>query len=124
MLEFCSLMDSMQRSGKGIETSILVIEHESGKLQTVGDASPIYRYWKQEIEAELESQGDRQFPKTFPLPLKAMLLDWEALRDRFVTAIDEHAPTITSNAPGLRKQWHPDKAEEIVGWVKEKLGLA
>jgi len=40
-----------------------------------------------------------------------------------VELIRNHAPTITSNAIHLRKVWSAEAADEVIKWVKQKLGL-
>jgi hypothetical protein len=112
MLEFCSLWNSMTRAGKGVETSVLAIEHESGRLKTMGDLDPILRYWDSDTARD-----------AFPVVLKSNGLDREFWRNKFKATLVECAPTITSDVIGLRKVWSAGRADEILAWVKQKLGL-
>lgn len=72
--------------------------------------SPLEQYWKNE-------------PTDFPTIFTQKKMSKELLRDAFVNLLRNHAPTITSDAIGLQKQWSDKTSAEIIDWVKRKLNL-
>jgi hypothetical protein len=118
MIELCSLLQSLQKSQRGVDTNVLVIEHESGRRWTAGDLAPIVNHWKNLKLTELDGE---QVPKELP----EQLLDqsWKRLVKRFLSAIELQSTPLTSDAPQIRKAWSKEKENEIIVWVKQKLGL-
>lgn len=110
MAEFEAMIESLSEKGKSFQESVLLIEHPSGRLHTEEDLEPLEKFWK----------GD---PPNFPVIFMQKKLSRDLFREAFVDLLRNHAPTITSNAVGLRKAWTAEAAEEIITLVKRKLGL-
>jgi hypothetical protein len=108
----------LTKSNKGDDKSVLVIAHETGNKWTVGDIAPIVAYWNNLPLVEID--GDN-YPKS--LPEQLFDLNWKQLRQKFISVITDTSVPLTSNSVSLRKVWSPEKAQEIIAWVKQKLGL-
>ena len=118
MLEFSSLMSSLIKSNRGIDKSVLVIEHETGKKWTAGDVAQIVDHWE---NLELVKIKRIQYPKN--LPEQLLKYNWQLLVDEFIQNVVMSSTPLTSDAPGLRREWKPENADEIIAWVKQKLRL-
>ena len=110
MAEFEAMIESLSEKGKSFQESVLLIEHPTGRLHTDEDLEPLEKFW----------EGS---PPNFPLIFTQKKLSKVLFQKAFVDLLKNHAPTITSNAIGLRKAWTPEAAGEIITWVKRKLGL-
>ena len=118
MLEFSSLMSSLMKSSRGIDKSVLLIEHETGRKWTAGDVAKIVRHWQSLKLVEID--GD-----LYPKELPEQLLDynWKRLVNKFTQIVTDSSRQLSSDVPGLRREWKPENADEIIAWVKQKLGL-
>ena len=110
MAEFNAMIESLPDQEKSFEHSVLLVEHPSGPLQNEEHQKPIEEYWS-------------SIPAQFPAVFRQKYIDKKLMADRFVELIRNHAPTITSNAIHLRKVWSAEAADEVIKWVKQKLGL-
>ena len=118
MLELSSLIESLKKSNKGVDKSVLVIEHESGRKWTAGDVTRIVEHWK---NLELVGPDHEKVPKDMPEQL--MDYNWQRLVRRFINVIETDSTPLSSNAPQIRRVWSRDASTEIITWVKQKLGL-
>ena len=120
MLEFRSLIKSMMRHpGRSLGTSLLLIEHDTGKIFTARHAEALLEHWNSGIKSKLVDREFDQVPESFPQALND--LNWRKLRVDFLAVLND--PNILGATIGLSKDWSPEHAEEIIAWVKEKLQL-
>jgi hypothetical protein len=120
MAEFDAMIESLSEKGKSFQESVLLIEHESGRIHSVADQTPIENHWR---NLETEIVDGRPRAKTFPAMFRQKKIGWDDAREASVDLIVRHAPTVSSNAVDLRREWKPEKAKEIIDWIKTKLEL-
>ena len=121
MAEFDAMIESLSERGKSFQDSVLLIEHPSGRIHSMGDQTPLEEYWKMGLPIEILEGVER--PKNFPAAFRLKKLSWTEYRDSFVDLIVRHAPTITSDKIDLRREWRPENSLEVIDWIKQKLGL-
>ncbi|MCA9047970.1 MAG: hypothetical protein KDA89_04540 [Planctomycetaceae bacterium] len=123
MLEFCSLLESLKRAGKGVETTVLLIEHHTGLLKTEHDVGVFTDKWKQikRCVTSRETIAEDSIPKRPPRQFARLDKGWYI--DEFIHAIQHDSEPLTADALKIRRVWKKEDGADIVAWVKQKLGL-
>lgn len=110
MAEFRTMIKSLSNKGKSFQESVLLIEHETGRLQTADELEELERYWEGE-------------PNGFPASFRQSVIDKNLLQKFYAAVLREFAPTLTSDMKGLQELWSDESSAKIIDWVKRKLNL-
>lgn len=123
MLEFCYLLDSLMHSDKGVESSVLLIEHETGVLRNETQVRRITDKWRDAQDRLTRGELIPEGSLPTPPPRQFRRLDKiEYIKD-FIHAIESTSEALTADAIGIKKRWEAGSAQDIIGWVKQKAGL-
>ena len=110
--EFLTLLDAYAESShSGYEKNLILIEHESSKIQSVGGRNRIIEDWQEKTDDDLHIRMTQLNP-----PVMSM----EELRVRVINLVSHQIPQIFTRK-GMNKYWGRDEPEEIVRWIKESI---
>ena len=111
MWELLTLLDSYAATSRSWKENLILIEHESSDIQSVGGRNDILADWAKKSDYDLHTRMTTLSP-----PVTSM----EGLRSRVNGLVTTRMPQIFEGK-SITKRWGHDTPEDIVAWIKEQI---
>lgn len=123
MMELSWLLGNFDESRKNLKESVLVVKHSSVKQANyVKDALTFWSDERDETSKHVKLNRDPS-PASFPTELYSHKINWRPCIEEFIYILTEKVSKL-EGAPGLNEYWSSEKEQEILSWIKNKLGIA